>query len=197
MISIEKYNNFLNKWFFEINKIREAADNLHDVECNQKYGDNHPYSYHLNMVGQFATQYAYLVCEDESHILPVIFGAYFHDAIEDARQTYNDILNKAKNFYMDTDQALMATEIVYALTDEKGRNRKERGSEKHYEDIRNTKYAPFVKYCDRLANFVYSCEYDTRMAKVYIEEMSDFIRKIGGDTYVPQQLINTLKKYGY
>ena len=65
--------------------------------------------------------------------------------------TYNDVLLVA-NMFMTEYQAKMAAEIVYALTDEKGRNRAERGSEKHYEDIRNTLYAPFVKLCNRYAN---------------------------------------------
>lgn len=193
MIQIAEYNKFIDDNFYVIQRIRRHASHLHDVEVNQLYGNGHPYSYHLKMVAQYALQYAYLVCEDIGHVIPVIFGAYFHDAIEDARKTYHDILTLAKTF-MSEEQAIMATEIVYALTDEKGRTRAERGSEKHYEDIRKTKYAPFVKFCDRYANLLYSIENGSRMANVYKKEMPDFIKKIGNDLYVPSKLVNLIEK---
>jgi len=172
-----------------IKGIAEAATKLHDVDCNQKYGDNLPYSFHLEMVARFAMDWCHLVCEYEHHIIPIIFGAYFHDAIEDARMTYNDILRLARTF-MTNYQATIATEIVYALTDEKGRNRAERGNEKHYEDIRNTLYAPFVKFCDRYANFTHSIDVGSRMATVYANEMPRFIEKLGGTKYIPKELIS-------
>lgn len=162
------------------------AHHLHDVECNQKY-DIYNYSYHLNMVAELAKENVHYVCEYEHHILPIIFAAYFHDAIEDARQTYNDIMKRAEK-YMTHYQAMIATEIVYALTDEKGRNRKERASEKHFEDIRNTKYAPFVKWCDRYANAEYSVKNGSRMAEVYKKEMTEFVIMLGGDKYLSHDL---------
>ena len=170
-----------------IRKIAESACVLHDITCNQKYGDK-PYSFHLGMVADYASKYGHLVCKDESHIIPIMFGAWFHDAIEDARMTYNDIIKLAKRF-MDDRQALIATEIVYALTDEKGRNRAERGSEKHYQDIRNTLYAPFVKWCDRYCNWQYSVDTLSRMADVYEREMPHFIEKLGGTRLIPEELI--------
>ena len=176
-----------------IKGIAEAAAKLHDVTCNQKYGEDKPYSYHLEMVAKYTKDWCHLVCEYEHHIIPIIFGAYFHDAIEDARMTYNDVLMTAREF-MTNYQAIIATEIVYALTDEKGRNRAERGSEKHYEDIRNTLYAPFVKFCDRYANFIYSVEANSKMAHTYAIEMPSFIRKIGGTKYVPKEIIKLVEE---
>ena len=176
-----------------IEKIAEEATILHDVDCNQKYSDK-PYSYHLGKVADYAIKYGHLVCVDEKYIIPIIFGAWFHDAIEDARMTYNDILKLSKRF-MDNELATVATEIVYALTDEKGRTRKERGSEKHYEDIRNTLYAPFVKWCDRIANLMYSIENESRMADVYLGELDDFYRKMGGNESIPEDLWNLMFKW--
>ena len=186
-----KFKEALKKVIGTVIEIGEDAANLHDIECNQKYGGGKPYSFHLRMVANYAIKWCYLVCEDEQHIIPIIFGAYFHDAIEDARQTYNDIMETAKK-YMHKDQARMATEIVYALTDEKGRNRAERGSEKHYEDIRNTQYAPFIKFCDRYSNWKFSVEDGSGMAKVYEKEMPGFIEKIGGTKFVPKELIDLI-----
>jgi len=173
-----------------INDIKNVASNIHDVDCNQKYGQ-FPYSYHLNCVADLAKSFGFAVCHYEHHILPIIFGAYFHDAIEDARLTYNDVLHYAEKF-MTHYQAVIATEIVYALTDEKGRTRAERGSEKHYEDIRNTKYAPFVKWCDRFANMQFSVGSNSRMVNVYRSEMEDFVRKIGGNKYIPKELCDMI-----
>lgn len=170
-----------------INKIAEEASKIHDIDCNQKYGSDKPYSFHLRMVALYAMKWFNLVCEYEHHIVPIIFGAYFHDAIEDARLSYNDVLVIAKK-YMTQYQALIATEIVYALTDEKGRCRAERGSEKHYEGIRNTRYAPFVKFCDRYANTIYSIKNGGRMADVYRKEMPEFVVKLGGDKYLNHEL---------
>lgn len=172
-----------------IKGIEKAACDLHDITCNQKYGDGLPYSFHLKMVAKYAMDWCHLVCYEPKHIIPIIFGAYFHDAIEDARMTYNDILKTAETF-MNPNQAVMATEIVYALTDEKGRNRKERGSEKHYADIRDTLYAPFVKFCDRYANWKHSVDTGSRMAAVYEKEMPDFLEKLDYNKFVPQELIN-------
>lgn len=184
----EQFEEFMRDNAGLIGDICEAACNLHDVDCNQKYGDGKPYSVHLKMVADCAMEWISETCEREEDIIPIIFGAYFHDAIEDARMTYNDILSLAKRF-MTPSQAAMATELVYALTDEKGRNRAERGSMKHYEDIRNTKYAPFVKFCDRYSNWKYSVDNGSRMAAVYNKEMPEFIDKLGGDRFLTKELI--------
>ena len=181
----EIFDAFLKMHSDTVSKIAEHASMVHDEICNQKYDDK-PYSYHLGKVADCAIKYGYLVCECEEHIIPIIFGAWFHDAIEDARMTYNDILKVSKRF-MNDEQSLIATEIVYALTDEKGRTRKERGSEKHYEDIRNTLYAPFVKWCDRMENLLYSVEVDSRMADVYAKEQDYFFEQLGGYKYVPKE----------
>ena len=98
-----------------------------------------------------------------------------------ARQTYNDVMKTALK-WMKGEQALMATEIVYALTNDKGRTRAERAGEKYYRGIRETPYAPFVKLCDRLANISYSCSADggkgSRMKGVYRAEMPHFLPSI-------------------
>ena len=81
---------------------------------------------------------------------------------------------------MTEEQAQMAAEIVYALTNDKGRTRAERAGEKYFQGIRSTPYAPFVKLCDRLANVTYSCSVDSgrngdRMREVYKGEMGVFL----------------------
>jgi (p)ppGpp synthase/HD superfamily hydrolase len=177
--------------------IRNRAATVH-AEVNQTYGCGYPYSKHLNVVAYFAATYMPDVLESEKDIIPILFGAYFHDSIEDARLTYNDVMKIARE-YMDEDQAYMATEIVYALTNEKGRNRHERANDKYYTGIRETKYAPLVKAADRLANYEYakSTEGKKSMEKAYREEMPGFIHdaltKKDGTYFVPEKMIDELK----
>lgn len=180
-----------------IEQICRAACLLHD-SVNQTYGDNLPYGYHLRMVADIAMRHAYSIVESADDILPVVFGAYFHDSIEDARLTYNDVKKTAAR-YMNARQALMAAEIVYALTNEKGRTRQERANDKYYSGIRSTPYAPFLKLCDRRANFAYSNraadKENCRMRDVYTKEMPHFIQSITTDTndvrlHLPEELLN-------
>lgn len=163
-----------------ISEIREAAHRLHQ-SVNQTYGEGLPYGYHLDMVACNVSEYGHLVCINVADVLPLVFAGYFHDSIEDARQTYNDIMRTARK-YMTEDQTVMASEIVYALTNEKGRSRDERAGEKYYAGIRATPYAPFVKLCDRLANVAYSCSdadhFNQRMKTVYKDELPHFLQAI-------------------
>lgn len=160
-----------------INEIRNDAHALH-ASVNHAYDRIRPYGFHLDMVVNWVRKYIEEVCSDEKDILPVFFAAFYHDSIEDARLTYNDVLKLAGEL-MDKEQAFLATEIVYALTNEKGRSRAERANEKYYEGIRAIPYAPFVKLADRLANTSYAFSKGTadslRMSKVYREELPGFL----------------------
>ena len=64
-------------------------------------------------------------------------------------------------------------EIVYAVTDELGRNRKER-KEKTYPRIAANKDAIAVKLCDRIANVQESSKTNHRLYKMYQKEQADF-----------------------
>ena len=184
----EEYQNYLQQYDAQINEIRQQAHDLHQ-SVNQTYGDNLPYGFHLDMVAEGVRDYGHLVCASEADVLPLFFGAYFHDCIEDARQSYHDVLGRAKKLF-DDDHALMAAEIVFALTNDKGRTRSERAGEHYYEGIRTTPYAPFVKLCDRLANVTYSCSIDggkfDRMREVYKNEMGEFLMSISTESDDPR-----------
>lgn len=166
-----------------LTRIREAAHNLHD-SVNQRYAVYHPYGYHLDMVVDAVRRYGAEALEKEEDVLPVLFGAYYHDSIEDARVTYNDVKKMASQ-YMSEEQATTATEIVYALTNEKGRSRAERANDKYYQGIRETPYAPLVKLADRLANITYSCGHNdalnARMRDVYRRELPHFLAAIASE----------------
>ena len=175
-MELQKYTDFLAANQETILAIRDAAFALH-ASVGQTYSGQLPYSYHLGMVADAAMKYGAEVVTDEQDILPVVFGAYYHDSIEDARLTYNDVTKVAKQF-MNESQAIMAAEVVYALTNDKGRTRAERAGEHYYAGIRATPYAPFVKLCDRLANMTHSFtatdSSNNRMRAVYQQEWEHF-----------------------
>ncbi len=178
----KQFESCLQLYGDTIDKIRQSAYALHD-SVNQTYGDDLPYGYHLDMVANYVCSYGHLVCSCADDVIPMVFGAFYHDSIEDARLSYNDLMRTAQ-LVMKQEQALMAVEIVYALTNDKGRTRAERAGEKYYKGIRETPYAPFVKLCDRLANITYSCSgmdaNDKRMKEVYKSEVPHFLAAING-----------------
>ena len=185
----EEFQVYLDKYAKQIEEIRLAAHELHQ-SVNETYGDELPYGFHLDMVVEGISCYGHLVCVGEDDVLPIFFGGFYHDSIEDARMTYNDVMREARR-WMKEEQALMATEIVYALTNDKGRTRAERAGEKYYKGIRETPYAPFVKLCDRLANVTYSCSIDSgrdgnRMREVYKHEMAEFLPALNAHSDDPR-----------
>ena len=187
----ELFETYLQKYADQIEHIRQSAHELHQ-SVNQTYGDHLPYGYHLDMVVGGIRDFGHLVCASEQDVLPLFFGGYYHDSIEDARLTYNDVKAIACTM-MTEEQALMATELVYALTNDKGRTRAERAGEKYYQGIRETPYAPFVKLCDRLANITYSCSgvdgNNRRMKEVYKDEMPHFLASINPHSSDPRFLV--------
>lgn len=147
------------------------------ADVNQMYGDK-PYSYHLFSVAEktallIDTMYPDIE-EDKNIITVILFGALFHDSIEDARLSYNDVHKIALEF-MGEPYATASTEIVYALTNEKGRTRSERANEKYYDGIVNTPYAPMVKLADRIANMANSKAEGHSMYSKYVSEWPHFL----------------------
>lgn len=180
MMTKQEFEACLERHADKIERIKQSAHELHR-NVNQSYGEGLPYSYHLDMVVNNVREFGHMVCASENDVLPLMFGGYFHDSIEDARLTYNDVMHEAR-MLMTVEQALMGTEIVYALTNDKGRTRAERAGEKYYKGIRETLYAPFVKMCDRMANITFTCSNldsnNNRMKLVYKEEVPHFLEAI-------------------
>lgn len=199
------YRNYLNEHKDIINTIYQIADETHK-SVNQLYDGNKPYSHHLSMVADAVYMFGEYLFEEETihEVIPVIFGAYFHDSIEDARLTYNDVKKIAMKIMNDEQQAVLAADIVYALTNEKGKTRAERANDKYYSGIRHTPYAPFVKMCDRYANIKYSyermkksSEKQSRMFRVYQKEWGNFVEKVfvyecGIEYEIPDSIINEI-----
>ncbi|MEO6305958.1 MAG: phosphohydrolase [Bacteroidia bacterium] len=145
------------------------------IEAHQKTNhlyDGKPYSVHLAMVVMYAQKHF-----EDAYILPNCFdtilnACWLHDTIEDCRLTYNDVKKVAGED---------VANIVYAVSNEKGRNRKERASDLYYFGIRETAWATFVKMSDRLANVKYSKDTNSRMLEVYRKENVDFLNAMFPD----------------
>lgn len=158
---------------------------LRHFETNHKY-DGQPYDVHLKMVFDYACKYAYML-PDEEAVMWCLAASWTHDVIEDCRQTYNDVREALGG---------AVAGITYALSNEKGKNRKERANDKYYEGIRNFPFAIFVKLCDRLANVKYSKDSKSKMIEVYKKEHTEFIESLipaGSDKRIYQKMISELE----
>jgi len=200
-MTYEEFQACVEKHRPDIEEVRECAHMLHE-SVNQQYDKKHPYGFHLDMVADSVFKYGHLICQSEHDVLPLFFGAFYHDCIEDARMSYNDV-TKAARLFMDDEQAYMAAEMVYALTNDKGRTRAERAGERYYQGIRETLYAPFLKLADRLANTTYSFTHcnkeNVHMKEVYREEMPHFLEAIDAHSDdprlgLPQEMIDDIYK---
>jgi (p)ppGpp synthase/HD superfamily hydrolase len=159
---------------------------------NQMYGI-FPYMKHVHDVIDAFTE-AYDLSDFDSNFeeneYELKIACALHDCIEDGHLSYNDIKKEfGKN----------VAEIVYAVTDELGRNRKER-KQKTYKKIKDNVYARVVKLCDRLANIESSAYHRPDKLKMYKKEMLDFERAIRSsselkiETYLWERIYETLDK---
>lgn len=138
-------------------------------DTNHKYDKYISYEFHLRMVVEVAKKFQNLITYSKD-LDAVMLGAWGHDLIEDTRVSYNDVKLELGE---------MAADIIYACTNEKGKNRKERANHKYYDGIRTTPYAVFVKLCDRIANVQYSKMSGSRMFEMYRKENPDFMAQLG------------------
>jgi (p)ppGpp synthase/HD superfamily hydrolase len=138
------------------------------------------------MVVQAAKDFIHLLKDLDIDGEDILLSAWSHDLVEDCRVSYSDVKRELGENVAD---------IVYAVTNDKGKNRKERAGEKYYKGIRNTPGAVFVKLCDRIANVQYSKMTKSRMFEMYKKENIDFMVSLGrqvGNPYEEmfQYLIN-------
>ena len=138
-----------------LNEAKEYAFNAH---ADQKYGDK-PYSYHLDAVVSLLEPYG---------TLAQVIG-YLHDVVEDTEVSIDEIENQFGK---------TVSECVAILTDESGRNRKERKQKTYAKMSRvsgDLQLALVVKAADRLANVLASVELQQKdKLKMYQKEHRDF-----------------------
>lgn len=131
------------------------------LHCGCTYGDK-PYSLHLQQVYAYACNFIHLVPE-EFHDT-ILAATWTHDVIEDCHLTYNDVKTELNKDVAD---------LVYDVSNELGKNRKER-AQKTYPKIQANKFAIFLKLCDRLANTTASKTDKSSMIKKYKQEYPEF-----------------------
>lgn len=146
-------NNVIN-WIYE----------RHDVEVNQKYGDNLPYSFHLKMVVATGRRFKHLIVFQDNWD-DVEMALAGHDLIEDARITYNDLVEKIN---------LRVADIIYVCTDLRGKTRAERHGEEYINSLKADRTAVFVKMCDVLSNASFSRMMNSTMFSKYQKEFKKF-----------------------
>jgi (p)ppGpp synthase/HD superfamily hydrolase len=155
---------------------------------NHMYDKYLPYEFHLRMVNYVGEKFKHLLDNTKDYytgepyrgpkqeqvtlLQACMLATWGHDLIEDTRVSYNDVKEHLGQ---------EAADIIYAVTNEKGKNRKERANDKYYEGIRNTPGAVFVKLCDRIANVQYSKMTGSRMFEMYKKENDGFIVQLGWD----------------
>lgn len=178
-------------WSF-LNQVKDYAFEKHKG-VNQNYGD-FPYSVHLTETANNILKYLQPYASSEENII-LISASYCHDLIEDTRTTYNDLIydlasikrrtNISDDYEFDVDTI---ANIVFDLTNEKGKNRAERENDKYFEPIANNNLSKIVKLSDRLANIEHSMLfYSLDKMTCYYSEYENFIEKLKFDTILKDE----------
>lgn len=146
------------------------------ADTNHMYDEYLPYEFHLRMTIQAAKDFIYLVPDVMSRGLHIDACAG-HDLDEDARKNYNDYFKELKTHYPESDAKRVA-EMIFAVSNERGRNRAERANAHYYEKIRDTPGARFVKLCDKIANVRYSVMTKSGKLQMHKEEHTHFLEEM-------------------
>lgn len=143
-----------------MNKIQKALDVAEKYHGKQKY-DTHPYITHLKMVRTYALVEGF----DET----IQVACLLHDILEDTDCSYD---------YLEKEFGTEIAQIVYCVTDEDGRNRKEIKS-KTYPKIKSNYKATIVKLFDRICNIDYSLVNSSeKKLQMYLNESTDLFNGI-------------------
>lgn len=166
-------------------EIIQKIYNIHDVDCNQKYDKTLPYSFHLENVRKIALTYSDCILwgikalpEREFEWATIELSAVGHALIEDARLTYNDVVQ-----LLQTRMCVnRVADIIYDCTEEKGKTRSERHNSKFYIELSKNRLAVYIKLCDILSNILYSKLTCSIMFEQYKKEyatVEDYLYKEG------------------
>lgn len=164
-----------------VDKFTNWCCEQHDIVCNQKYGNNLPYSYHLESVARLANKF--FKNSMNFSMEQAVMVAYGHDLIEDARVTFNDVHIFLSGIGtgvtpLKSVSAARVARCIYNCTESTGRNREERHDEAYLERLLSDGLSVFVKLCDITANVLYGLANSSRMPKKYKVEVIDLFSKI-------------------
>ena len=139
--------------------VKRAEEFARLVHRNQSYGEL-PYTDHLKEV--YLTLLDFGVTDEK-----ILAASWLHDSIEDTSTTY-----EALEIQFGKELA----DLVLAVTNEKGSNRKE-VLEKTAFKIKNNEVALVIKLADRIVNTEFSLENNLKLYKMYEKEF-DLFRKL-------------------
>lgn len=150
----------MNQDFAALIDAREFATKKH---AGQEY-DKHPYTYHLNAVCEVAQEY--------NLNGDIQVAAWLHDILEDTNVSPIEL----QTFF-----GRSVAGLVECVTDEPGKNRKER-AKKTWPKIRTDPAAVALKLCDRIAN-VKACHdgLSPRLLDMYEKEHDAFKEALYSD----------------
>jgi (p)ppGpp synthase/HD superfamily hydrolase len=137
------------------------------MHFGQTYGSN-SYTYHLQQVEMVVNRFGF----KEDMVLRTC--AWLHDLIEDTEISYDQVRHSFGSEIAD---------IAHAVTNEMGRNRKERFS-KTYPKIVGNKQALILKLADHIANIEFIKDTDTNFVGMYKKEWSTFKSALYSDLTV-------------
>lgn len=187
-----------DKLLFEI---QNYFHNLHDYNVNQKYDKTLKYSLHLRAVSMQLVKFKRLLCrnylptnENYNNEFMIFFTEYrffflllvaasAHDSIEDARLTFNDVVNKLIEFGFTHYLAVFVANIVYCVTDEKGKTRATRKNEKFFTELVANIYAVVLKLSDFNANLLYTFMFSADKVFAKNKEFGHFIEQLSTEDY--------------
>lgn len=144
------------------------------AHVGQVYGDR-PYIDHLIDVVEILFRFKYIHVEEKINVLCItgseitlVQAALLHDAIEDTALT-KEIIEEVVGERV--------ADIVWRVTCEPGKNRKER-YEKTYPKIKENKNAVLIKLADRIANIENCIRTKDSRFKMYKKEYPEFEKQL-------------------
>jgi (p)ppGpp synthase/HD superfamily hydrolase len=126
----------------------------------QAYGRRIPFEEHLKSVAEIGRQFGE----------KIEAACWLHDILEDCPH-----IDAQRDILPLVGPEVLA--IIQAVTDEPGKNRKERKA-KTYPKIRSNPDAIIVKLCDRICNARYSKENGDPEFKMYQKEHTEFVQAL-------------------
>lgn len=129
--------------------------------AGQKYGTE-DYIVHLRAVSQVIRRFGYEFSPTELELL--LEGAYLHDTLEDTATTREELMELFGTYVSD---------LVYAVSDEQGKTRKERKA-KTYPKIASNSLAIALKLADRIANVESCIATKSSLLDMYKREHDEF-----------------------
>ncbi len=153
-----------------MNIVQRAKFYAEIAHGGQVYNEEVPYTVHLQNVVATLERFGLGHCDE------IMCAGWLHDSLEDTKTSYTDIRKRFGE---------QVAEMVYAVTDERGRNRHERHL-KTYPKIRGNQGATALKLADRIANVEYGLASGGK-TKMYEEEFQGFVDGI----YTPPEAAST------